>query len=47
VKIPKAQLTAMVRKAGFVSRTDDPRLLPYQTFLVFEKPRGAVKTSSR
>jgi ubiquinone/menaquinone biosynthesis C-methylase UbiE len=47
VKIPKAQLTAMVRTAGFVSRADDPRLLPYQTFLVFEKPRGAVKTSSR
>lgn len=38
VKIPKAKLTAMLRDAGFALRSDDPGLLPYQTFLSFEKP---------
>ena len=42
VKIPKAKLTAMLREAGFALRSDDPGLLPYQTFLVFEKPRGGA-----
>ena len=43
VKIPKAKVTAMLRDAGFSLRLDDPKLLPYQTFLVFEKP-GAGAT---
>jgi 2-polyprenyl-3-methyl-5-hydroxy-6-metoxy-1,4-benzoquinol methylase len=38
VKIPRAQLTALLRGAGFVLEADDPKLLPYQTFLVLEKP---------
>jgi ubiquinone/menaquinone biosynthesis C-methylase UbiE len=38
VKIPKAKLTAMLRDAGFALKADDPKLLPYQTFLVLEKP---------
>ncbi len=48
VKIPKAKLTRLVRDAGFVVKSDDPKLLPYQTFLVFEKPSGAgAKTTRR
>jgi ubiquinone/menaquinone biosynthesis C-methylase UbiE len=38
VKIPKARLVAMVEGAGFRLAADDPKLLPYQTFLSFEKP---------
>ena len=38
VKIPKARLVAMVEGAGFRLAGDDPGLLPYQTFLSFEKP---------
>jgi SAM-dependent methyltransferase len=45
VKIPKAKLTAMFGAAGFTLANDDPKLLPYQTFLVFEKPRPAMKTT--
>jgi ubiquinone/menaquinone biosynthesis C-methylase UbiE len=38
LKIPKARLAGMLEAAGFRLRADDPELLPYQTFLVFEKP---------
>lgn len=38
MKIPKAKLTAMLRDAGFAPRSEDEELLPYQIFLVFEKP---------
>ncbi len=38
VKIPKAQLIELIQRAGFSLQKDDPKLLPYQTFLVFEKP---------
>jgi SAM-dependent methyltransferase len=38
VKIPKAKLMEIVREAGFALESDDPKLLPYQTFLVFQKP---------
>ena len=41
IKVPKAGLIALVRKAGFQLRADDPALLPYQTFLVFAKPAAA------
>jgi ubiquinone/menaquinone biosynthesis C-methylase UbiE len=48
VKIPKAKLTAMLRGVGFLLKSDDPRVLPYQTFLVFEKPSsGSRSTSAR
>ena len=48
VKIPKAKLTQLVRDAGFVLKSDDPKLLPYQTFLVFQKPSIAgAKTTTR
>jgi SAM-dependent methyltransferase len=46
VKIPKAQLTAMLRDAGFLLKADDPGLLPYQTFLVLEKPGAGAKTTN-
>jgi ubiquinone/menaquinone biosynthesis C-methylase UbiE len=38
VKIPHRELLALLRDAGFVFDTEKPRLLPYQTFLVFRKP---------
>jgi len=38
VKIPKAKLIAMIEAAGFELASDDPSLLPYQTFLTFRKP---------
>jgi SAM-dependent methyltransferase len=41
VKIPKAELIKLVRGAGFVLETDDPSLLPYQTFLVFRRAEAA------
>jgi ubiquinone/menaquinone biosynthesis C-methylase UbiE len=47
VKIPKARLIAMVEDAGFRLVADDPKLLPYQTFLTFEKPSAAVLPTSR
>ncbi len=40
VKISKARLTSLIQAAGFSLKKDDPQLLPYQTFLVFEKPRS-------
>lgn len=45
MKIPKSRLTAMLRAAGFVLERDDPKLLPYQTFLVFERPAGPAATA--
>jgi 2-polyprenyl-3-methyl-5-hydroxy-6-metoxy-1,4-benzoquinol methylase len=48
VKIPKAKLTALIREAGFALKSDDPKLLPYQTFLVFQKrPADGAKTSMK
>ena len=41
MKIPRAKLIAMLEAAGFRLVADDPDLLPYQTFLTFEKPAGA------
>jgi ubiquinone/menaquinone biosynthesis C-methylase UbiE len=37
VKIPKAELIRLVQEAGFTLETDDPALLPYQTFLLFRR----------
>ncbi len=48
VKISKADLTALIQRAGFSLKKDDPHLLPYQTFLVFEKPGSTgAKLSSK
>jgi SAM-dependent methyltransferase len=44
VKISKAKLTELVEGAGFSLKKDDPKLLPYQTFLVFEKPQSRGTT---
>jgi 2-polyprenyl-3-methyl-5-hydroxy-6-metoxy-1,4-benzoquinol methylase len=38
MKIPRAQLVALVTGAGLVLDSEKPELLPYQTFLVFRKP---------
>ncbi len=38
MKIPKRKLISMVEAAGFKLASDAPDLLPYQTFLTFEKP---------
>lgn len=38
VKIPKAKLVSMLQEVGFKLVSDEPDLLPYQTFLAFEKP---------
>jgi SAM-dependent methyltransferase len=38
VKVPKAKLISMLQDAGFRLVSDRPDLLPYQTFLTFEKP---------
>jgi len=38
MKIPRAQLIALVTGAGLVLDSEKPELLPYQTFLVFRKP---------
>ncbi len=37
-KIPKAKLTALLRDAGFVVKSEDSKLLPYQTLFMLEKP---------
>jgi SAM-dependent methyltransferase len=39
LKIPKAELVSTIERAGFHLLRDEPELLPYQTFLTFEKPR--------
>jgi SAM-dependent methyltransferase len=41
VKISKAELIQSVQHAGFALETDDPELLPYQTFLVFRRTASA------
>jgi hypothetical protein len=46
VKFPKATLTAMLRDAGFALKSDDPGMLPYQTFLVLEKPGAGASTAN-
>jgi len=38
LKIPRAKLLAMATLAGLVLDSEQPKLLPYQTFLVFRKP---------
>jgi SAM-dependent methyltransferase len=38
VKVPKAKLVSMLESAGFSLQSDQPELLPYQTFLTFTKP---------
>jgi arsenite methyltransferase len=38
VKISKDALIALCKDAGFTLKEDKPKLLPYQQFLVFEKP---------
>jgi SAM-dependent methyltransferase len=38
VKIPKAKLISVLEGAGFSLQSDQPELLPYQTFLTFKKP---------
>ncbi len=38
VKIPKAKLVSLLESAGFSLQSDQPELLPYQTFLTFTKP---------
>jgi protein-L-isoaspartate O-methyltransferase len=42
MKIPKAKLIGMLEAAGFKLVADDADLLPYQTFLTFEKPVKAA-----
>jgi 2-polyprenyl-3-methyl-5-hydroxy-6-metoxy-1,4-benzoquinol methylase len=44
-KIPKATLSAMLRDAGFVLKSEDSKLLPYQTLFVLEKP-SVTKTGA-
>ncbi len=44
-KIPRAKLTAMLRDAGFVLRSEDAKLLPYQLLLVLEKPAATGKVA--
>jgi ubiquinone/menaquinone biosynthesis C-methylase UbiE len=39
MKIPRAKLLAMAAKAGLTLEAEKPKLLPYQTFLVFKKPK--------
>ncbi|HSD21900.1 MAG TPA: hypothetical protein VLC54_17750 [Anaeromyxobacter sp.] len=46
MKIPKAKLTTMLRAAGFTLKSDDSKLLPYQTFLVLQKPGPGARTTS-
>jgi 2-polyprenyl-3-methyl-5-hydroxy-6-metoxy-1,4-benzoquinol methylase len=38
LKIPRAKALAMATRAGLVLDTEKPKLLPYQTFMVFRKP---------
>ena len=38
MKIPRKALIELVTEAGFVLRTEYPKLLPYQLFLEFRKP---------
>ena len=38
LKIPRDELVALLTGAGLRLSKEQPELLPYQTFLVFEKP---------
>jgi len=38
LKLPRARLLKLAEDAGLVLDQDKPKLLPYQTFLVFRKP---------
>jgi 2-polyprenyl-3-methyl-5-hydroxy-6-metoxy-1,4-benzoquinol methylase len=38
LKLPRAKLLALATSAGLVLHSENPKLLPYQTFLVFQKP---------
>lgn len=38
LKLPRSKQIAMATKAGLVLESEAPKLLPYQTFLVFKKP---------
>lgn len=38
LKIPRTRLLAMATEAGLVLDSEKPKLLPYQTFMVFRKP---------
>jgi len=38
VKISKNQMIELLKNAGFLPKEDRPSLLPYQEFIVFEKP---------
>jgi SAM-dependent methyltransferase len=38
LKLSRAKLIAMTKEAGLVLDSEKPKLLPYQTFLVFRKP---------
>lgn len=37
LKVPKSEVLRLCKEAGFELKRDDPNLLPYQEFLVFEK----------
>ncbi len=39
VKIPRAQLVELAQGAGFELETESDTLLPYQTYMVFRKPK--------
>jgi FkbM family methyltransferase len=38
IKVPKAEVIRMCKEAGFTLKKDEGDLLPYQQFLVFERP---------
>jgi ubiquinone/menaquinone biosynthesis C-methylase UbiE len=38
LKIPRAKLLSLATSSGLVLDTEKPKLLPYQTFMVFRKP---------
>lgn len=38
VKLPRAELVKLVTGAGLTLESEQPELLPYQTFLVFRGP---------
>jgi ubiquinone/menaquinone biosynthesis C-methylase UbiE len=37
IKVPKKEVLRLCKEAGFILKRDEPDLLPYQEFLVFEK----------
>ncbi|WP_231615773.1 hypothetical protein [Novipirellula artificiosorum] len=38
IKVPKKEVLRLCKGAGFILKQDKPDLLPYQEFLIFEKP---------